>query len=71
MAAIIAQLTRAKRERGRKITYETNKCLYHLPPFDDHFDPRVHNKYLARWGRRQVDTQETVKLRLSPSRGFL
>ena len=49
MAAIIAQLTRAKRERGRKITYETNKCLYHLPPFDDHFDPRVHNKYLARW----------------------
>ena len=53
MAAIIAQLTRAKRERGRKITYETNKCLYHLPPFDDHFDPRVHNKYLARWGHRQ------------------
>ena len=40
---------RAKRERGRKVTYETNKCLYELPPFDDHFDPLVHNTYLSRW----------------------
>ena len=37
MAAIIAQLTRAKRERAKKKTYETNKCMYELPPFDPHF----------------------------------
>ena len=48
MAAIIAQITRAKRERLGKVTYQTNKCMYHLPPFDTHFNPRVHNKYLAR-----------------------
>ena len=30
------------------MTYETNKCLYQLPPFDQHFDPLVHNKYLSR-----------------------
>ena len=49
MAAIIAQLTRAKRERAQKVTYNTNKCLYQLPPFDAHFDPLIHNRYLARW----------------------
>ena len=48
MAAIIAQLTRAKRERANKKTYETNKCMYELHPFDRHFDPEVHNKYLVR-----------------------
>ena len=48
MAAVIAQITRAKRERDTKVTYETNKCMYELPPFDSHFDPKVHNKYLAR-----------------------
>ena len=48
MAAIIAQITRANRERKRKKTYEIQKCMYDLPPFDTHFDPLVHNKYLAR-----------------------
>ena len=48
MAAIIAQITRANRERKKKKTYETTKCMYDLPPFDPHFDPMVHNKYLAR-----------------------
>ena len=42
-------LFRAKRERERKVTYDTNKCLFELPPFDDHFDPLVHNTYLNRW----------------------
>ena len=35
-------------ERKRKKTYEIQKCMYDLPPFDPHFDPLVHNKYLAR-----------------------
>ena len=48
MAAIIAQITRANRERKRKKTYEIQKCMYDLPPFDPHFDPLIHNKYLAR-----------------------
>ena len=48
MAAIIAQLTRAKRERALKKTYETNKCMYDLQPFDPHFDAEIHNKYFVR-----------------------
>ena len=40
---------RAQRERNNRVTYSTNKCLYDLPPFDQHFDPLVHNKYLSRW----------------------
>lgn len=61
MAAIIAQLTRAKRERAQKVTYNTNKCLYQLPPFDAHFDPLIHNRYLA---RREKVRQEQQRLQL-------
>ena len=53
MAAIIAQLTRNKRERAAKISYETNKCMYYIPPFDQHFDPYVHNKYLGKGSFRK------------------
>ena len=49
MAAIIAQFTRARRERAKKKTYETNKCMYQLQPFDQHFDPAVHNQYFVRY----------------------
>ena len=28
----------------------TNQCMYELDPFDAHFDPEKHNKYLVRWG---------------------
>ena len=48
MAAIIAQITRAKREREKKVTNEVTKCMYELPSYDTHFDPKIHNKYLAR-----------------------
>ena len=60
MAAIIAQITRANRERKRKKTYEIQKCMYDLPPFDPHFDPLIHNKYLARsvgWGKVGILTK--------------
>ena len=57
MAAIIAQITRANRERKRKKTYEIQKCMYDLPPFDPHFDPLIHNKYLARWEIPPMTTQ--------------
>ena len=48
MAAIIAQLTRAKRERDKKKTFDSNKCMYHLEPFDAHFEPTKHNRYIVR-----------------------
>ena len=48
MAAIIAHMTRANRAKDKKMLYSTAKCMYHLPRFDPHFDPMVHNKYLAR-----------------------
>jgi hypothetical protein len=37
-----------QRERAKKKRYESAKCMYELPPFDPHFDPKIHNKYLAR-----------------------
>lgn len=49
MAAIIAQLTRAKRERDKKKTFDSNKCMYQLEPFDTHFDPAKHNRYIIRY----------------------
>lgn len=61
MAAIIAQITRAKRERDKKKVYTGAKCMYQLPPFDPHFDPMVHNKYFVRraaWRERQEERKQ-------------
>ena len=41
MAAIIAQMTRANRERRKKKRYEISKCMYELPPFAARFEPQV------------------------------
>ena len=41
MAAIIAQMSRAKSERGKRRTYDISKCVYTLDPFDQCFDPDV------------------------------
>ena len=49
MAAIIAQLTLANRERKRRALkhIHSTKCTYQLQPFHPHgFDPRIHNRYL-------------------------
>ncbi len=48
MAAIIAQLSRANRERRRnaKKTLPPDKSAAFLPPFERRFVPEVHNKYL-------------------------
>jgi hypothetical protein len=51
MAAIIAQITRNKRERERKESMgprELTKCMHDLPEYETKFNPKVHNKYLAR-----------------------
>ena len=58
MAAIIAQITRAKRERDRRLAaaaVREPKCHYHLPHFQEHFNPKIHNKFLAR--------QEVIRLK--------
>ena len=58
MAAIIAQITRAKRERDSRLAARAvveTKCHYHLPHFQEHFNPRIHNKFLAR--------QEVIRLK--------
>ena len=53
MAAIVARLTRRRREKdGYEKEYETSKCMYELPPFARTFEPMKHNKYLMR--RRDV-----------------
>jgi len=43
MAAIIAHITRANRERIRKKKFEIiiSKCMYEIKPFPDKFDPEV------------------------------
>ena len=49
MAAIIAQLTLANRERKKRALKHIGctKCTYTLQPFDPNgFDPRVHNRYI-------------------------
>ena len=58
MAAIIAQITRAKRERDRRVAeaaLKDCKCHYHLPQFESTFNPKVHNKFVAR--------QELIRLK--------
>ena len=37
MAAIIAQLTRANRERKKRVRIESAKCMYEIPPFDERY----------------------------------
>ena len=54
MAAIIAQLTRARRERLRRLALVADdngklKCHYALPEFQTRFDPKTHNKYCIRY----------------------
>ena len=57
MAAIIAQLTLANRERKkRSLKYIQNtKCTYTLHPFHPNgFNPAVHNKYIMERERHRV-----------------
>ena len=64
MAAIAARSTRQQRERSKSIVernwknIETSKSLYILPPFDPHFDPTVHNKFI----RNKVKNEADMKL---------
>ena len=48
MAAIISQMAANKRARlkNNKRIIPAEKCVYFLPPFDERFDPTVHNKYI-------------------------
>ena len=71
MAAIIAQITRAKRERDKKKTYQTEKCMYHLPPFDPHFEPMVHNKFLARLPKIFILSIKTIIITATKSIFFI
>ena len=43
MAAIIAQITRANRERIRKKRFEIiiSKCMYEIKAFPDQYEPEV------------------------------
>ena len=41
MAAVIAQMAKAKRERSERKKIDIDKCVYELKPFDSHFDAKV------------------------------
>jgi len=43
MAALIAQITRANRERINKKRFEIiiSKCMYEIKPFPDKYEPEV------------------------------
>ena len=60
MAAIIAQLSFRNRARRKRLlerkNYSASKCLYTLQPFDQSFNPAVHNKYIR--GRKGDDLIE-------------
>ena len=73
MAAIIAQITRAKRERDKRVAaaaLRDCKCHYHLPEFESSFNPKLHNKFIARQEeirlkREEEELFEVVYCRLS------
>ena len=69
MAAVIAQLSSRLRERKRREregrNYSSAKCVYLLAPFDPHFDPTVHNPYLAPRARFGMDELEAQAERLA------
>ncbi len=50
-----------RRERAKKKRYESAKCMYELPPFDPHFDPKIHNKYLARYSMESIKTIKKIE----------
>ena len=51
MTAVVAQMTREQRERKSRqrhpLSTDSSKCFYKLRPFDPHFEPEVHNKFMA------------------------
>jgi hypothetical protein len=48
MIAMIANFiqTRRRKYKQKVKVVSSAKCLYQLPPFDSHFEPQVHNKYI-------------------------
>ena len=64
MAAIIAQMSLANRERKKRLAERGNKqigpdkCVYHLPPFDQCYDPIKHNKYMKI--KQHVDRRKMI-----------
>ena len=65
MAAIIAQMSLANRERKKRKAemgnkaIGTDKCIYYIPPFDHCFDPMKHNKYIKL--KQQVDRRNFIR----------
>ena len=64
MAAIIAQMSLANRERKKRKAEMGNKaigadkCIYQIPPFDRCFDPLKHNKYMKM--KQQIDRRNYI-----------
>ena len=64
MAAIIAQMSLANRERKKRKAEMGNKaigadkCIYELPPFDRCFDPMKHNKYMKM--KQQIERRNYI-----------
>ena len=65
MAAIIAQMSLANRERKKRLAEKgtkaigADKCIYYLPPFDRCFDPMKHNKYMKM--KQQVERKNYIQ----------
>ena len=65
MAAIIAQMSLANRERKKREaekghkTIGADKCIYDLPPFDRCYDPMKHNKYMKL--KVQIDRRNLIR----------
>jgi len=60
MAAIIAQMTRANRERKKNKCFEIviGKCMYEIGPFPERYEPEKHDKYLRAKKYLGVDREE-------------
>ena len=63
MAGIIGQLTASARRRNDANKINSDKCMYHLPAFDQNgFNPLVHNSYARNRARllAGMDINETI-----------
>ena len=57
IANFIQNRRRKNKQKGKVIS--SAKCLYQIPPFDSHFEPQVHNKYVR--AREKMKGEEKTK----------
>ena len=57
--ATIANVVKSERKKQKtQRVISSAKCIHLLPPFGPHFDPKIHNKYIAARENREKKNLE-------------